>query len=84
MVTKTPTAFYSKSKLEEKKICDECFLNTYITYDEKSYILEINYLDGRFVSEKYFPNDFNGISAMEEVKEQYRTEDDIKRYFNII
>lgn len=73
-----------KSKLEEEKICDTCSLSTYITYDEKNYILEINYLDGRFVSEKIFTNDFNGISAMEEIKNQYRNEDDVKRYFGII
>jgi hypothetical protein len=73
-----------KSKLEEEKICDTCSLNTYITYDEKNYILEINYLDGKFISEKIFTNDFNGISAMEEIKNQYRNENDVKKYFGII
>jgi hypothetical protein len=73
-----------KSKLEEKKISDGCSLNTYITYDEQSYILEINYLDGKFVAEKIFPNNYMGIAEMEEVKGHYRNENDIKRYFDII
>lgn len=73
-----------KSKLEEVKIGESCFLNTYISHDELNYILEINYLEGRFVAEKQFPNDFNGIAYMEEVKSLYRSEDDVKRYFGII
>ena len=73
-----------RSKLEEYKLSENCFLNTYITYDEKNYVLEINYLDGRFVAEKTFPNDYNGIGRMEEVKNQYRDENDVKRYFGII
>lgn len=73
-----------RSKLEEKKISDDCYINTYITYDEKTYILEINYLEGKFISEKIFPNDFNGIVHMEEVRNNYRTERDVQRYFGII
>lgn len=76
--------YKSKSKLEEVKIGNSCFLNTYITNDELSYILEINYLEGKFVSEKKFSNDFNGIAYMEEVKSLYRNENDVKRYFGII
>jgi hypothetical protein len=73
-----------KTELESKKISDNCFLKTYITYDEKTYILEINYRSGRFVAEKQFSNDFNGIAHMEEIKSQYRSEEDVKRHFGII
>ncbi len=73
-----------RSKLEEKKISDNCYINIYISYDEKTYILEINYLGGKFVTEKIFPNDFRGISEMEEVKNNYRNDNDVKRYFGII
>lgn len=73
-----------KSKLEQVKIGDNCFLNTYITNDELNYILEINYLDGKFVAEKQFSNDFNGIAYMEEVKSLYRNENDVRRYFGLI
>ena len=73
-----------KSKLEEKKISEDCVLNIYISYDEQSYVLEINYLDGRFVAEKTFPNNYDGIAYMEEVKGLYRNENDVKRYFGII
>lgn len=72
-----------KSKLEEKKISEGCSLNTYITYDEQSYVLEISYLNGKFIAEKTFPNNFSGIADMEEIKDQYRNENDIKRYFDI-
>ena len=74
----------TKTELESKKISDDCFLKTYITHDEKTYILEINYKSGRFVSEKQFPNNFNGVAYMEEVKSCYRDENDVKRYFGII
>lgn len=73
-----------KSELEQKKISKNCFLKTYITYDEKTYILEINYLDGKFIAERSFHNNYNGIAYMEEVKNQFRTEEDIRKYFDII
>lgn len=73
-----------KTELESKELSKDCFLTTYITYDEKTYILEINYRDGRFVAEKQFPNDYNGIAHMEEIRNQYRNEDDVKRYFGLI
>ena len=73
-----------KSKLENYPLSDNCFLNIYITYDEKNYVFEIDYLDGKFVSEKQFANNYQGIAQMEEVKSQYRNEDDVKRHFGII
>ena len=73
-----------KSKLEEKAISENCSLNTYITYDETNYVLEINYLDGKFISEKQFANNYIGIAKMEEAKDLYRNEEDVKRYFGLI
>ena len=72
-----------KTELESKEITQDCFLRTYITYDEKTYILQIDYKDGKFIAEKQFPNDYNGIANMEEVKSQYRSEEDVRRYFDI-
>lgn len=73
-----------KSKLESRKISDNCYINTYITYDEKKYILEINYMDGKFVSEKEFFNNYKGVGLMEETKGLYNNENDVKNYFGII
>jgi hypothetical protein len=73
-----------KSKLEEKVISKNCIIATYITKDERSYVLQINYLQGRFISEKLFSNDLDGIELMEEAKELFKTEYDIKEYFGII
>ena len=73
-----------KTELESKELSENCKIVTYITYDEKTYVLEINLNDGRFVAEKQFSNDFNGIAHMEEIKSQYRSEDDVKRHFGII
>jgi len=74
----------NRFKLEEKVISKNCVLITHITKDERNYILEINYLKGRFVSEKLFSNDLDGIELMEETKELFKTEYDIKEYFGII
>lgn len=74
----------NKFKLEEKTICKNCVINTYIAQDEKNYILQIDYLQGKFVSEKTFANDLNGIELMEETKNLFKTEYDIKEYFGII
>jgi hypothetical protein len=74
----------SKTFLEEKKVSNQCFLNTYISYDEENYILEINYLDGKFIAEKLFANNINGVAKMEETIGQIKNEDDIRRYFGII
>jgi len=73
----------NKFKLEEKVICKNCIINTYIAGDEQSYILQINYLQGKFISEKIFTNDLNGIELMEETKNLFKTEYDIKEYFGI-
>jgi hypothetical protein len=72
-----------KSKLEERKISDKSSVSIYITDDEKSYIFEISYLQGKFISQKIFSNDFDGIAKMEEIKDAYKTEYDIKEYFGI-
>lgn len=73
-----------KFKLEEKIVCKNCVINTYIARDEKNYILQIDYLQGKFVSEKIFTNDLNGIELMEEAKDLFKTEYDIRGYFGII
>lgn len=73
-----------KTKLDSKKISKDCFLITYITYDEQNYVLEINYKSGRFVSEKQFPNSYNGIVNMEEEINLYKSEEDVRKYFDII
>jgi hypothetical protein len=72
-----------KSKLEERKISDKSSVSIYITDDEKNYIFEISYLQGKFISQKIFSNDFDGIAKMEEIKDAYKTEYDIKEYFGI-
>jgi hypothetical protein len=74
----------NRFKLEEKIICKNCTINTYIARDEKNYILQIDYLQGKFVSEKIFTNDLTGIELMEEAKDLFKTEYDIKEYFGII
>lgn len=71
-----------KSKLEEIEIVpDKCYLNIYIKMDESSYVLEINYMNGRFIAEKNFPVNERGVAAMEEAKSQYRNEADFQNYF---
>ena len=67
------------TELESIQISDESFVKIHITCDEKIYVLEINYLDGRFVAEKQFPNNFNGIANMEETKSQFKCENDVRR-----
>lgn len=74
----------NKFKLEEKIICKNCVINTYITNDEQNYILQIDYLQGKFISEKIFANDLSGIEYMEQTKDLFKTEFDIKEYFGII
>ena len=73
-----------KSKLETYQLSDNCVINTYITYDENNYVLEIDYMNGKFTAEKTFINNYYGIAEMEEVRTQYRNEDDVKKYFGII
>jgi hypothetical protein len=74
----------TKTKLESNKLSDKCFVNIYISKNEASYILELDYLNGRFVSQKIFPNSLDGVAYMEETKDLFKNEDDIKKYFGII
>lgn len=71
-------------KLEEKRISNNCLIKTYITNDEKHYILELDYLDGKFIAEKLFSNDYKGIASMEDVKNRYQTEYEFQSYFGIV
>ena len=73
-----------RTELEHKKISENCYIKTYISNDESVYILEINYKKGRFIAEKIFPNTYDGIVDMEEVKSDYKNENNIKRYFGLI
>lgn len=73
-----------KTELESKKISKDCFIKTYITYDEQTYVLQIDYKSGQFIAEKQFPNNYDGIADMEEIKSMYKNEDDVKRHFGII
>jgi len=72
-----------KSKLEEKKISDQAKLVTYVSYDDEHLYFEINYLNGKFVSEKVFPNNYKSVELIEELKQQYRNEHDVKKHFGI-
>lgn len=72
-----------KSKLESKKITDNFYINTYITYDETEYIMELDYMDSKFVAEKKFPNCQKGVDEMEEALKLYKNEQDIKKYFGL-
>ena len=67
-------------KLEENKISENYTITTYMTYDEKNYVLEINYLDGTFLIERIFPNNMHGVGKIEEFKEEYSNEESIKEY----
>ena len=73
-----------KSELEKVDISENSFLKVYIAIDEENYVLELNYLNGQFISEKFFPNNIDGVASMEEIKNLYRSENDIKRYFGLI
>lgn len=74
----------TKTKLECNKLSDKCFVNVYISKNETSYILELDYLNGRFVAQKIFPNSLDGVAYMEETRGLFKSEDDIKKYFGII
>ena len=73
-----------KTELESKRISENCYIKTYITHDESMYILQIDYKLGQFIAEKQFPNNYNGIASMEEIKNQYRNENDVKKHFGIL
>lgn len=73
-----------KIQLDFNIFSESSFMATYITSDEKTYVVEINYRNGKFVSEKQFPNNTEGVAQMEELRSLYRSEFDIQRYFGII
>lgn len=73
-----------KTQLDSNSFSKDCFVATYITPDEKTYIFEINYLDGKFVCERTFPNSREGVAAMEEFKCTYKCELDVRKHFGLI
>ncbi len=75
---------FSNTKLESNRIGDNCYINIHITQNEESYIFELNYKEGRFISERVFPNTRDGVAAMEEMKDAYKNENDVLKYFGLI
>ncbi len=73
-----------KSELEKIEISDNSFLKVYLNNNENIYVLEINYLNGKFIAEKKFSKNLDGVASMEEIKDLYRSESDVKRYFGIL
>lgn len=74
----------TKTKLESNRLSEKCFINIYISKNEKMYILELDYLNGRFVAQKNFPNSLDGVAYMEETRDLFKNEEDVKKYFGII
>lgn len=72
-----------KTKLEELSVSEKAKLTTYVSYDDEHLILEMDYLNGKFIMEKTFPNNYKGVEQIEELKQLYKTEYDVKRYFNL-
>jgi hypothetical protein len=73
-----------KIELEQQKIDTNCVIKTFLTPDERYYILQLSYMDGRYVAEKSYTNDVVGVGYMEEFKQLHRSEYDFKKYFGFI
>lgn len=75
--------FY-KIELEQQKVDNNCVIKTFLTTDEKYYVLQLNYMNGRYIAEKTYTNNIMGVGYMEEFKQLYRSEHDFKKHFGFI
>jgi hypothetical protein len=73
-----------KIELEQQKIDHNCVIKTFLTKDERYYILQLNYMGGKYVAEKTYSNNMIGVGYMEEFKQLYRNEYDFKKYFGFV
>lgn len=72
-----------RSTIEKRELTDNLIHKIQITTDEESLFLVVEYMDGRFIIEKNFKNNYIGLEAMNQTCEKFDTEEKIKQYLGI-
>lgn len=54
-----------------------------VAYDESKVFLEINYMNGKFILQKTFTNNYVGINELETTRKEFNNEEKVKEHFGI-
>ena len=72
-----------KTTIETRDLTDLLKHKIQLTTDEERIFLVVDYIDGRFIIEKGFKNNYIGLSKLERECERYDTEDKVIKYLGL-
>lgn len=73
----------NKTLKKTKKINENLVHRFYESLDKSVNILEVDYLNKKFVIEKSFKNNYAGNEELQEKIKEFNTEDKVKQYFGL-
>ena len=72
-----------KQMLEKHNITENLQHVINITLDQQYLSVRVDFRNGKFVTEKIFPNNIFGLESLQEFKDSMNTEDKVKAYFKL-
>lgn len=72
-----------KINLETKVISDNIVQTTYMSPNEETVHLTINYMNGKYIIDKAFQNNYWGKKELEKVMKNFDTEEKVKKHFKL-
>jgi hypothetical protein len=76
--------------MDHRKVIDQSVIEdenlvitTLMDYNEEKIFLKVDYLDGKFIIEKQFRNNYIGIDEFEKTKNNLMSEESVKAYFGM-
>lgn len=73
----------NRQVIEEYEPADNVKIQISVTYDETRVYLDVLYLEGKFTIQRNYPNNYIGLQNLEEDKQEFETEEQVKKYFGL-
>ena len=69
--------------IEEIQITNNLKHTTYVAYDESKIFLEVNFMDGKYIIQKTFKNNYIELETYEKVRKDLDSDERIIEYLNL-
>ena len=73
----------SRTVIEKSELTENLIHKVAVSSNEERVYLIVEYMEGHFVIEKTFKNNFTGLEMMRTVSERFDTEEKIREYLNL-
>ncbi len=72
-----------RSILEKNTLTDNLFYQLQMSSDEERIFLVVDYMDGKFIIEKNFKNNYIGLDLLDRECEKFNTEAKVTKYLGL-